>query len=202
VAQLDQQGLADNTVIIYTADNGYYLGDRGFAGKWTHYEQSLRVPLIVHDPRLPEAERGRVLSELALNSDLASTMISLAGLPVPHAHTGCSLVPLLEGKTVADWRTDFLCEFLAVPGTIPRWEGVRDTDWVYARYYVNGADKPPFEFLHDLKNDPDQLTNLALSEENAPALKRMLARCDELIADFGPPMEDIGETQRPSRKKK
>jgi hypothetical protein len=67
---------------------------------------------------------------------------------------------------------------------------------------VNGADKPPFEFLHDLKNDPDQLTNLALSEENAPALKRMQARCDELIADFGPPMEDIGETQRPSRKKK
>ena len=135
VTQLEKQGLADNTVIIYTADNGYYLGDRGFAGKWTHYEQSLRVPLIVYDPRLPKAERGRVLSELALNSDLASTMIDLAGLPVPDAHTGRSLVPLLEGKTVADWRTDFLCEFLAVPGTIPRWEGVRDTDWVYARYY-------------------------------------------------------------------
>jgi len=201
VAQLEEQGLADYTVIIYTADNGYYLGDRGFAGKWTHYEQSLRVPLIVHDPRLPEAERGRVLSQLALNSDLASTMISLAGLPVPDAHTGRSLAPLLEGKAVADWRTDFLCEFLAVPGTIPRWEGVRDTDWVYARYYVNGADKPPFEFLHDLENDPHQLTNLAMSEENAPALKRMQARCDELIAETGPPMKDIGETQRRSRKK-
>ena len=182
VAQLEEQGLVDNTVIIYTADNGYYLGDRGFAGKWTHYDQSLRVPLIVHDPRLPEDGRGRVLSELALNSDLASTMIALAGLPVPDAHTGRSLLPLLEGKTVADWRTDFLCEFLAVPGTIPRWEGVRDTDWVYARYFVNGADKPPFEFLHDLENDPDQLTNLALSEKNAPALKRMRARCDELVA--------------------
>ena len=107
VAQLEEQGLADNTVIIYTADNGYYLGDRGFAGKWTHYEQSLRVPLIVHDPRLPEAERGHVLSELALNSDLASTMISLAGLPVPDAHTGRSLAPLIEGKAVADWRKDF-----------------------------------------------------------------------------------------------
>ena len=200
VAQLEEQGLADNTVIIYTADNGYYLGDRGFAGKWTHYEQSLRVPLIVHDPRLPEAERGRVLSELALNSDLASTMISLAGLPVPDAHTGRSLVPLLEGKTVADWRTDFLCEFLAVPGTIPRWEGVRDTDWVYARYYVDGMDKPPFEFLHDLKNDPDQLTNLALSEENAPALKRLRARCDELVAAHGPPMQELAN--RPASQKK
>ncbi len=202
VAQLEEQGLADNTVIIYTADNGYYLGDRGFAGKWTHYEQSLRVPLIVHDPRLPEAERGRVLSPLALNSDLASTMISLAGLAVPDAHTGRSLVPLVEGKTPDDWRTDFLCEFLAVPRSIPRWEGVRDAEWVYARYYVDGADKPPFEFLHDLKNDPDQLTNLALNEKNGPALTRMRGRCDELIADNGPPMKDVAENQKPSRRKK
>ena len=198
-AQLEEQGLADNTVIIYTADNGYYLGDRGFAGKWTHYEQSLRVPLIVHDPRLPDAKRGRVLSEMALNSDLASTMIGLAGLPVPDAHTGRSLVPLLEGKTVADWRTDVLCEFLAVPGSIPRWEGVRGTDWVYARYYVDGPDKPTFEFLHDLKNDPDQLINLALGpadeldEENASALGKLRARCDELIADYGPPMQELGK---------
>jgi arylsulfatase A-like enzyme len=124
-------------------------------------------------------------------------MISLAGLPVPHAHTGRSLVPLLEGKTVADWRTDFLCEFLAVPGTIPRWEGVRDTDWVYARYYVHGTDKPPFEFLHDLKEDPDQLTKLALSEKNSTALERMRARCDELVAAHGPPMQDLA--QQPAR---
>ncbi len=202
VAQLEEQGLADNTVIIYTADNGYYLGDRGFAGKWTHYEQSLRVPLIVHDPRLPEADRGRVLSEMALNSDLASTLINLAGLPTPNAHTGRSLVPLVRGEKVSDWRTDCLCEFLAVPGTIPRWEGVRDTDWVYARYFVDGTAKPPFEFLHDLKSDPDQLTNLALTEKNASALKRMRARCDALIAEVGPPMKDIGEIQKPSRKKK
>ncbi len=201
VAQLEEQGLADNTVIIYTADNGYYLGDRGFAGKWTHYEQSLRVPLIVHDPRLPEAKQGRVLSQLALNSDLASTMISLAGLPSPDAHTGRSLVPLVRGVETADWRTDFLCEFLAVPGSIPRWEGVRDTDWVYARYYVDGADNPPFEFLHDLKNDPDQLTNLALNEKNAPALKRLRARCDELVAGHGPPMQKIGSTTRRKKKK-
>ena len=189
VAQLEEQGLADNTVIIYTADNGYYLGDRGFAGKWTHYEQSLRVPLIVYDPRLPKAKGGRVISQIALNSDLASTLIRLSGLPAPAAHTGRSLVPLIRGVELTDWRTDFLCEFLAVPRTIPRWEGVRDTDWVYARYYVDGPDKPPFEFLHDLKNDPDQLTNLALNEKHASALNRMRTRCDQLIADVGPPMK-------------
>ena len=132
VAELEKQGLADNTIIIYSADNGYYLGDRGFAGKWTHYEQSLRVPLIIYDPRLPKEKRGHVRSEMALNSDLASTMIEWAGETPPASHTGRSLVPLTRGKTPSDWRTDFLCEFLAVPGTIPRWEGVRDVDWVYA----------------------------------------------------------------------
>ena len=81
---------------------------------------------------------------MALNSDLASTMINLAGLPSPEAHTGRSLAPLIRGEAVSDWRTEFLCEFIAIPRTIPRWEGVRSSDWVYARYFVNGTDKPPF----------------------------------------------------------
>jgi arylsulfatase A-like enzyme len=197
VAQLEKLGLADNTVIIYSADNGYYLGDRGFAGKWTHYEQSLRVPLIIYDPRLPEARRGQVRSEIALNSDLASTMIELAGEKPPASHTGRSLVPLIDGTTPSHWRTDFLCEFLAIPNTIPRWEGVRDTDWVYARYYVDGPDKPPFEFLHDLKNDPDQIVNIATlpaaqqSESQQDALAKLRTRCDELIAQNGPAMKDL-----------
>lgn len=202
VEQLEKQGLADNTIIIYTADNGYYLGDRGFAGKWTHYEQSLRVPLIVQDPRLPKPKRGRVHSELALNSDLAPTMIDFAGLPVLNAHTGRSLAPLVRGREVVDWRTDFLCEFIAVPKSIPRWEGVRDTRWVYSRYFVDGAGKPPFEFLHDLENDPDQLTNLASSNKNTPALKKMRARCDALIAEVGPAMKDIPKVQRTSGKRR
>ena len=202
VTQLEKQGLADNTVIIYTADNGYYLGDRGFAGKWTHYEQSLRVPLIVHDPRLPKADRGRVLSEMALNSDIASTLIDLAGLPAPEAHTGRSLVPLLRGDEVTGWRKDFLCEFLAVPGSIPRWEGVRGERMTYARYFVDGPENPPYEFLFDLRNDPDQLTNLALSDKNTPRLNEMRARCDELIAEVGPAMKEIQEVQRSSGKRR
>ena len=202
MAQLRDQGLAENTVIIYTADNGYYLGDRGFAGKWTHYEQSLRVPLIVHDPRLDDSARGRVISQISLNSDLASTIINLAGLPTPGTHTGCSLLPLVRGDAVSDWREDFLCEFLAVPVTIPRWEGVRGSDWVYARYYVDGTDRPPYEFLHDLKNDPNQLANLASSERDAAVLRKMRARCDELIAAVGPSMKDVPESKRATKKKR
>ena len=203
VEQLKSQGLADNTIIIYTADNGYYLGDRGFAGKWTHYEESLRVPLIVFDPRAGKSKRGRVLPEMTLNSDVGSTLIQLAGLPVPKSHTGRSLVPLLEGKPVSDWRTDFLCEFLAVPGSIPRWEGVRDSRWVYARYYVHGTDKAAHEFLHDLKNDPDQLKNLAANKDAAKTMEKLRARCDALIAEVGPAMKDVPALKaRPAEKKK
>ncbi|HJO53526.1 MAG TPA: sulfatase-like hydrolase/transferase, partial [Verrucomicrobiota bacterium] len=202
VKQLEEQGLADDTVILYTADNGYYLGDRGFAGKWTHYEESLRVPLVVHDPRLPKAKQGRVLSEMALNSDVGSTLIDLAGLPVPEAHTGRSFALLMRGDETSGWRKDFLCEFLAVAKTIPRWEGVRSERMTYARYFVDGPEKPPYEFLFDLKNDPKQLTNLAREKSDHPLLKRMRNRCDELVAKAGPAMKDIGETQRSSRKKK
>lgn len=201
VKQLEEQGLADNTVIIYTADNGYYLGDRGFAGKWTHYDQSLRVPLVVHDPRLPKNKRGRVLTEMALNSDLGSTMINLAGLPIPQAHTGRTLLPLIQGKAVTDWRKDFLCEFLAVPGSIPPWEGVRDTDWSYARYYANGWDQP-LEFLYDLRNDPEQLANLAQNKKHGADLARLRTRCDELIVQYGPSMKELKPGPRAKKKKR
>jgi arylsulfatase A-like enzyme len=201
VAELKKQGLAENTVIIYTADNGYYLGDRGFAGKWTHYEESLRVPLVIHDPRLSKAKQGRVLSEMALNSDIGSTLIDLAGLPVPEAHTGRSFAPLMRGNETTEWRKDFLCEFLAVAKTIPRWEGVRGERMTYARYFVDGPEKPPYEFLFDLKNDPKQLTNLAREKSDHPLLKPMRNRCDELVAMAGPKMKEIGETFRKPPKK-
>lgn len=197
VERLERLGFADNTVIVYTADNGYYLGDRGFAGKWTHYEESLRVPMIVFDPRLPKDARGRVQSEMVLNSDLAPTFVELAGQQSTSAHTGRSLVALVRGEQTEKWRRDFLCEFLAVPRTIPKWEGVRDERWVYARYFVEGPNGEPYEFLHDLKADPDALVNLArkpstdrTAEQNS-ALEGMRARCDELVAENGPTMSKL-----------
>lgn len=202
VEQLEEQGLADNTIIVYTADNGYYLGDRGFAGKWTHYDQSLRVPLVVYDPRLPKSMQGRVLPEMALNSDVGTTLIELAGLPTPDTHTGRSLAPLIRGDRVRDWRSDFLCEFLAVPKSIPRWEGVRGRHMSYARYFLDGTDQAPQEFLYDLQKDPDQLVNLADAEEEHPHLKRMRERTDALVTEYGPEMKDIGEVQRPSGRTK
>ena len=97
----------------------------------------------------------------------------------------------MNGQTPENWRKEFLCEFIAVPRTIPRWEGVRGTDWVYARYFVNGSNQPPFEFLHHLKEDPDQLKNLASDERFLQPLLKMRARCDALIAKSGPTMQQI-----------
>jgi len=79
---------------------------------------------------------------------------------------------------------------------------VRGERMTYARYFVDGPEKPPYEFLFDLKNDPKQLTNLAREKSDHPLLKRMRNRCDELVAGAGPAMKDIGETQRSSGKKK
>ena len=128
--------------------------------------------------------------------------IALADLPVPQAHTGRSLAPLIGGKEVPAWRKDFLCEFLAVPGTIPRWEGVRGEHMTYARYFVNGPSEPPYEFLFDLKNDPRQLTNLVDGNRTHPFLSRMRNRCDQLVAMAGPTMKEVGETSRKPPKKR
>jgi arylsulfatase A-like enzyme len=177
VDELKKQGLDKNTVIIYAGDNGYYMGQRGFAGKWSHYEESLRIPLIIYDPRPGASKRGKVNDSVALNVDLPATMLDLAGVPTPKHYSGRSLTPILKGKTPADWRTDFFCEHLLEIKPIPKWEGVRGSRYVYARYF---AQKPVYEFLHDLKTDPDQLKNFASDPKYADILKKMQARCDAL----------------------
>lgn len=177
--ELEQRSLADNTVIVYMADNGYYMGDRGFAGKWTHYEQSLRVPLIVYDPRQPKEKRGAVRDEMALNIDIPATMLQLAGVEIPASYQGRSITPLLRGGGVREWRDDFFCEHLMDNPDIPKWEGVRGERYVYARYFEQ---EPVYEYLHDLKTDPDQLVNLAADPGYREILTAMSKRCDELKA--------------------
>jgi arylsulfatase A-like enzyme len=182
--ELDRLHLAENTVIIYTSDNGYYMGDRGLAGKWSHYDQSLRAPMIVFDPRLDEKDRGQVRTELVLNVDIAPTVLALARVESPALCQGRSVHPLLSRKSTAPgWRSDFFCEHLMQHADIPRWEGIRGERYVYARYFEQ---EPVFEFLHDLETDPDQLVNLASHPDHRDVLERMRARCDELKEEYTP----------------
>ena len=178
---LEKQGLAENTIIVYMGDNGYYMGDRGFAGKWSHYEESLRVPLIIYDPRLPVAKRGATSDAMALNVDVPATMLAEAGVEVPEHYQGHSLMPILDGKTPGDWRTDFFCEHRMKHKLIPQWEGVRDQRYVYARYVTQ---KPVYEFLHDLQKDPDQLRSFVADPDYRGTLAKMRARCGQLRDEY------------------
>ena len=178
---LKEEGLAENTIVVYAADNGYYMGDRGFAGKWSHHEQSLRVPLVVYDPRQPEKRRGRVVDAMALNLDLPATFLDWAGVSVPDSYQGRSLKLVIESDVTPDeWRMDFFAEHFN-PRYSMSWEGVRALRFKYARYVDQ---EPAFEFLHDLQNDPDELINLAGDAEYSTLLKQMRQRTDSLAKDY------------------
>ena len=180
--ELRELDLDDNTVVVFAGDNGYYAGSRGFAGKWSHYEESLRVPMIIMDPRLPANRKQQVVDATVLNIDVTSTIVDLAGVELPGQYQGSSLKPWLAGNDPDQWRRDFWCEHLMDNKSIPKWEGVRDNRWVYARYFQQS---PKFEFLHDLQADPNQLENLVTSDEHAQQLETMRARCDELRTQYG-----------------
>jgi arylsulfatase A-like enzyme len=147
------------------------MGDRGFQGKWSHYDQSLHVPLIVYDPRLKSELRGRVLQETALNLDIPATILDLAAIPVPAKYQGASLTPLLAGAPPKNWRTDFYVEHHANPAQIATWFGVRDSRYTYANYYQNGA-----ELLYDRERDPTELTNVATDPAYAATLAQLRQR--------------------------
>ena len=169
---LDERGLADDTIVILIGDNGYFLGERGYAGKWSMHDLSTRVPLVVHDPR-PDALRGATLDEFTLNVDLAPTLLALAGVPVPERMQGRSLAPLLRGDAPHDWRTEVFTEHLWDYDRIPRTEALRTQRWKYIRY----LDHPEYEELYDLERDPHEELNLADDPRHAASLRTMRARC-------------------------
>jgi len=108
-ATLQKEGLADNTVIILMGDNGYFLGERGYAGKWLMHEQSIRVPLIILDPRQPQASRGKSFSEMVLNVDVTPTILELAGVEIPERYQGESLTAFYQNRP-DQWRSSIFCE--------------------------------------------------------------------------------------------
>ena len=186
---LEELGMRDNTIIVYTADNGYHMGNRGFAGKWSHYEESLRVPLIVVDPRVPETQRGKVTDALALNLDLPATFLDWAGIAVPQRYQGRSLRPIVANETPDDWRRETFHEHFAVRHRIPAFEGLRNDRFKYVRYF----DHENHEFLHDLKADPDELVNLASVPEYETTLVAMRNRTTERVAEYGGPLDPLAK---------
>jgi arylsulfatase A-like enzyme len=185
VKLLDELKLTENTVIVFSSDNGFFLGEHGLSHKWLMHEESIRVPLIIRDPRLPAALRGQRLDPLVLNIDVAPTLLEYAGVAVPKGMDGRSLKPLLTGQPVA-WRTDFFYEHhYHHGGRIPRTEGVRTTEWKYITYYDV---EPAFEELYDLRRDPHEEHNLAADPAHRERLEALRALYKQHLARFGPPV--------------
>lgn len=173
-ATLERLGLAENTVILYISDNGHFLGDHGYAGKWLMHEESIRVPMIAYDPRLPKAKQGRVCEAMTLNIDMAPTMVDMAGVPVPDTMQGRSIAPLLR-NTRAKWRGEWFYEHLYEHGgQIVPCIGVRTTRWKYIRYY---RQDPVYESLYDLQGDPEEIRDLARDPRFAEKLAELRAKC-------------------------
>jgi arylsulfatase A-like enzyme len=179
LAALDRLELDDNTVVIYSSDHGSLLGDHGLTGKWLMYENSIRVPLIVHDPR-PNQLLAKTRNELVLSLDIPATIVALAGLPVPESMDGKDLMPLVRNES-PPWRSSFYYEHTYTPEKesnrppIPRTEGVRGKRWKYVRF---PDQEPVYEQLFDLQNDPLEQNNLIGESEHQPIANELRSLCD------------------------
>ncbi|MEM0895637.1 MAG: sulfatase [Verrucomicrobiota bacterium] len=169
MAKLEEADVAENTIIIFTSDHGQYLGDYGFAGKWYPHDASIRVPLILYDPRLPESKRGVRKEDFTLSIDMGATMLDYAGIDVPESVQGRSVKEIVDGATPDDWRKAMYYEHHFVPMeawnmVIPRNEGIRTERWKYIQYIDSD---PLFEELYDLSQDPNEMMNLATEPAQA-----------------------------------
>ncbi len=179
-AKLEAKGIADNTVIVVMGDNGFFLGERQIAGKWLMYDNSLRVPLIIYDPRNPT---HKDVEQMALNIDIPSTILDFAGVKAPATWHGKSLKPFVEKENVNLERDTILVEHLWDFKNITPSEGVRTKDWKYFRY-VN--DKS-IEELYNLKDDPRETNNLVDNAQYQDVLKNLRAKCEDLINKYKDP---------------
>jgi arylsulfatase A-like enzyme len=177
--KLEETGQADNTVIIFMGDNGYFLGERQLAGKWLMYDRSIRVPLIIYDPRVGE---HRDIDDMALNIDVTATIADLAGVEVPAGYHGKSLVPIVNGDTETLSRDAVLIEHLWDFDNIPPSEGVRTNEWKYFHY----VDNPATEELYDLRDDPGETNNLASDPDHLDTLIRLRAEFAQLARRYEP----------------
>ena len=171
---LKEKGLDQNTIIILMGDNGYFLGERQLAGKWLMYDNSLRVPLIVYDPR---AKKHRDIDDMVLNIDVTPTIFEFAGLNIPGEWQGRSMAGYAKGGNPAKSRSSFLCEHLWEAATIPPSEGLRTKEWKYFRYRHDMK----HEELYNLVKDPLEKNNLVNETKSQQRLNAMRAGCDSLI---------------------
>ncbi|MFI3280991.1 MAG: sulfatase [Rikenellaceae bacterium] len=173
---LEQKGLLENTLVVYTSDQGFYMGEHGWFDKRFMYEESFCTPLVM---RLPNGKKGQI-DQLVQNIDYAPTFLELANAPIPDDIQGESLVPLLKGEKPEDWRGSLYYHFYEYPGehSVRRHYGVRTERYKLIRFY---NDIEAWE-LYDLEEDPKEMNNLygkPGTEEITSELKAELTKLRE-----------------------
>jgi arylsulfatase A-like enzyme len=181
---LDASGLADNTIVVYTSDQGFFLGEHGWFDKRFMYEESLRTPLVIRWPGV--VQPGSVQDRIASNVDFAETFLQAAGVPIPGDMQGQSLVPLLRGEKPADWRRAFYYRFYEdkdADHRVAKHEGVTNGRAKLIHFYTLGEWE-----MYDLEKDPQELKNVYGKPEYAELEKHLQAELDRLRHDLEVPL--------------
>jgi arylsulfatase A-like enzyme len=179
LAELAKQRVLDDTLVIFTTDNGYFHAEHGLADKWYPHQESIRVPLIVRDPRMDKAKRGGTSDAFTLNVDLAPTILAATGLAAPARMQGRDFSPLYLAAEKPAWRTEFFYEHAVVRAkdVIPASEALVRKDWKYMLWPDFG-----YEQLFHLTADPGEENDLARDPAHAAKLAELRTRFAELKA--------------------
>ncbi|MFT6178376.1 MAG: arylsulfatase A-like enzyme [Akkermansiaceae bacterium] len=177
---LEDEGLADNTIFVYSSDQGFYIGDHGWYDKRWMYEESLKMPLIVSWPGV--IKPGSRNTDLVQNLDYAQTFLEMAGVKIPEDMQGASLVPLMKGTKPADWRKSIYYHYYEYPSyhQVPRHNGIRTDRYKLINFYEFGE----WEF-YDLKTDPDELKNLYGKPEKKELIEDIRKQLQALQKGYG-----------------
>lgn len=186
---LEQEGLADNTLVMFSSDQGFYLGEHGWFDKRWIFEESLRSPLVARWPG--QIKPGSVSNEIVSLLDFAETFLDVAGLPIPDEMQGRSLVPIMQGKTPADWRKSLYYHYyeFPVPHHVRPHYGVITDRYKLVHYYKPDVDD--WELL-DRQKDPLEVKNFYTDPAYAEIVKELHAELDRL-------RKEVDETGEPPR---
>ncbi|QNA43459.1 sulfatase family protein [Lacibacter sediminis] len=179
VHKLKEKGLDKNTVIIFMGDNGMMLGEKNIEGKWFGYEESIRVPLIIYDPRTPDKIKNLKAQQVALNIDIAPTILSLAEIKVPDFMQGVNLIDVVQGNIPEREHFFYQHYFLGSP-RIPMVEGVVTKDFKYMNFIEHN-----YEELFDTRSDPHEIDNLSQNTSYSNQLRKMRKLFREMKKRYG-----------------
>jgi arylsulfatase A-like enzyme len=199
IDNLEKQGIADNTIIVFTSDHGLMHGEFGLGGKTLLYDPSVRIPQVVYDPRMKN--KADQSNELVALVDIAPTLLALTNTLVPIEMQGKSLKPLMQTEQVVgkvQWRQEIFLENMMTIQNYPRMEGVRTHKWKYVRYFdkkkdqlyadmsvasING-EQTNYEELFDLENDHQEINNLIAEQVHADVVKRLRNKNALLVKEY------------------